>query len=104
MPSPPDALERHPYDYPWRKRFPDAYVVVGFEGGAVYAAVDSDGYWLIRDEGTLADLLDPVEDADVLARLVSVQHFDHKAAWLSSIEAERDRFDPEQRQFAPREK
>jgi hypothetical protein len=104
MPSPSDAPERHPYGYPWRKRFPDAHVVVRFEGGAVYAAVDSDGFWLIRDEGTLADLLDPVEDADVLARLVSVQHLDDKADWLSAIDAERDRFDPERRQFAPRGK
>ena len=83
---------------------PDGYVALGFEGGAVYVAVNSDGFWPIRDDGTLAEVLDPVEDADALARPVSVQHLDDKAAWLWAIDAARDRFDPERRRLAPREK
>ena len=39
-------------------------------------AADAEGaFWLIKDEGTMADLLDPVEDADLHARLVTFERF-----------------------------
>lgn len=72
-------VERHPQGYPWRERFPHARQVVGFEGGAVYEAEGEGAYWLIKDEGTMADFLDPDEDADLLASLVALERYaDHE--------------------------
>src|SRR3954468_10332765 len=36
--------------FPWRKRFPDAAIVLRAEAGAVYAADDGPNFWLTRDE------------------------------------------------------
>lgn len=49
------------------------------EGGGVYAAERDGRSWLIVDWGTLADLLDPVEDAAALEELVVVIEFDSPA-------------------------
>lgn len=68
-------VERHPFRYAWRERFPDVRPVAGFEGGAVYAAEGEGASWLIKDEGTMADFLDPDEDADLLAALVTLERY-----------------------------
>jgi hypothetical protein len=60
-------LERHPLDYDWKLRFPNHDRVHTAEGGAVYTPRGEGAWWLITDEGSLADLLDPVEDAEELA-------------------------------------
>jgi len=73
-------VERHPLRYPWHQRFPDARQVAGFEGGAVYEAEGEGAYWLIKDEGTMADFLDPEEDAGLLASLVSLERYADRAA------------------------
>jgi hypothetical protein len=69
------TVERHPFRYPWRERFPEARQVAGCKGGAVYEAEGENAYWLIKDEGTMADFLDPDEDADLLASLVSLERY-----------------------------
>jgi hypothetical protein len=74
-------IDRHPYNYPWRERFPDAEPVLRGEGGAVYAAEAEDAWWLIYDEGSMADL---VEDED-LATLVTLRRFDDRQAWVQSV-------------------
>lgn len=73
-------IERHPWGYAWRERFPYAERLAGFEGGAVYTAERDGAWWLITDEGTLADLLDHESDADILAGLVHVERFESQAA------------------------
>ena len=83
-------IERHPFRYPWRDRFPNARRVAGFEGGAMYEAEGEGAYWLIKDEGTMADFLDPDEDADLLASLVSLERYEDRDAFSSAIERLRE--------------
>jgi hypothetical protein len=84
---------RHPHDYRWRDRFPDAAPVVRGEGGALYAAVDGDGksLWLIKDEGTMADLL-PSEDLGSLVSLTRYSARRERGRWVSDAVASRQRF------------
>ena len=79
-------IERHAAGYPWRKRFPHARRVTALEGGAVYAAEGEGAYWLIKDEGTMADFLDPDEDADLLASLVALARYDDHEAFVAAVE------------------
>lgn len=81
-------IERHPIGYDWSARFPDAVLVRGFEGGAQYSAEAGGLHWLITDEGTLADLLDDTEDADLLGQLISIRAFkseDERQATLDDV-------------------
>jgi hypothetical protein len=84
--------EAHPYNYPWRQRFPDAIRIVGTEGGAVYAAEAEDGWWVITDQGTMAAYVDTDEDADLLASMVKLTRFEDEPAWRAECEAVRARF------------
>lgn len=81
------TTERHPWGYRWHERFPNAARVEAFEGGAVYAAQTDGAWWLITDEGTLADFLDDHEDADLLAQLIRIERFDDRDAWEAAIAA-----------------
>lgn len=85
------TVERHPFRDPWPDRFPGARRVAGFEGGAVYEAEGEAAFWLIKDEGTMADFLDPDEDADLLASLVSLERYDDRAARDSAADRTRRR-------------
>jgi hypothetical protein len=76
-PNPEPDVESHPHGYSWSKRFPDAWMLLGGEGEAVYAAKGEDAYWVIRDSGTMADFLDE-EDAD-LARVTLERYSSHEA-------------------------
>ncbi|MDP9377234.1 MAG: hypothetical protein M3P40_06630 [Actinomycetota bacterium] len=87
-------VERHPHEYPWRERFPHARQVVGFEGGAVFEAEGEGAYWLIKDEGTMVDFLDPDEDADLLARLVALERYANHQDFAAAIRRLRDARDP----------
>lgn len=88
------VIEALPFNYAWTKRFSDATPVAGYEGGAVYAAEGEGAFWLIQDEGTMADFLDPDEDADLLGALVKLKRFDDRAAWEAECAAVRARHDP----------
>lgn len=83
------TVERHPFDYPWEKRFPDAREVAVYEGGAVYEAEAEGAYWLIKDEGTMADFIDPEQDADLLAILVSLERYDDRDAFAAAVKRAR---------------
>jgi hypothetical protein len=78
--------EHHRYDYRWRERFPGAFAVLLLEGGAVFAAHDEIAYWLITDEGTLADFALP-EDEDMLDAMVKIERFEDEASWRAAIDA-----------------
>lgn len=58
----PDAREHLPGDTRWRERFPGAELVREMEGGAIFRAETPEGCWVILDEGTMVEFLDP-EDA-----------------------------------------
>jgi hypothetical protein len=80
-------MKEFPYNHPWRDRFPQARMVIGFEGGAVYAAEEGDKYYLILDEGTMADFLLEGKDDDLLQILVKVIEFasaDERSAYITA--------------------
>lgn len=68
-------VTKHPFQYNFRDKFPDAKMIGGFEGGAIYKATKNGKHYLIVDEGTLADILDE-DDQDLLDQLVKVIEFD----------------------------
>lgn len=82
-----ERIERHPHDYAWDKRFPDAKPVMQGEGGGVYAAEAEGAWWLITDEGTMADFLD---DEDNVGGLVSLRRFEDVHSWTQSLVEYRD--------------
>lgn len=82
-PNPPSSVTR--FAYAWRKRFPQARAVAGFEGRSVYAAESEGGFWLIKHQGTMADFLDPEQDADMLATLISLERYTSRAARDASV-------------------
>ena len=77
--------EEHPFGYDWPARFPEHVQVQVGEGWAVFSAQGEGAWWLIFDEGTLADFLDPVDDSEVLASLVRLERFDDRDAWATAI-------------------
>jgi hypothetical protein len=51
----PDALEQHPFAYRWERRFHDIRVLMRGEGSSIFSAIGEGAYWIVHDEGTLAD-------------------------------------------------
>lgn len=68
-------ITKHPFRYNYKEHFPDMKEIGGFEGGAIYKAEKDNKYYLIIDEGTLAEFLDD-DDQDVLDQLVKVIEFE----------------------------
>ncbi len=69
---PSHTTEHHPAGYDYATRFPTLRGLAGAEGGVVYTADEPDGFYVVTDEGTLADFLDD----DHNMPLVSVRRFD----------------------------
>lgn len=67
----------HPSGYKYREQFPDAIMIGGFEGGAIFQAIRDSKHYLIIDESTLSDFLDE-DDKDLLDQLVKIIEFDTK--------------------------
>jgi len=68
-------ISKHPFRYNYRELYPDAKMIGEFEGGAIYKAEKNDKYYLIIDEGTMADFLDE-DDKDLLNQLVKIIEFE----------------------------
>lgn len=68
-------ITKYPYQYNFREIFLDAIMIAGFEGGAIYKAQKDNKFYLIIDEGTMADFLDE-DDKDLLGQLVKVIEFE----------------------------
>jgi hypothetical protein len=66
---------KHPFGFNYKELYPNAKMIGGFEGGAIYKAVKDEKHYLIIDEGTLADFLDE-DDKDLLDQLVKVIEFE----------------------------
>lgn len=79
-----ERIERHRHGYPWRKRFPYAERVMLGEGGGVYSAEGEGAWWLITDEGTMADFIDDESDVD---GLIALRRFDDSHSWKQAIVA-----------------
>lgn len=98
----PDSahVERRPWNYDWRTRLPDNQRLIAIgEGSATYAAEGEGAWWIVVDEGTLADFLDPVRDADVINTLVRLQRFDDRQSWDAAIAQRQARLTPQQRRL-----
>lgn len=70
-------ISRHPFQFNFRVQFPDAKMIGGFEGGAIYRSVKNNKHYLIIDEGTLADFLDE-DDRDLLNQLIKIVEFENE--------------------------
>ncbi len=68
-------IYKHKFGFNFRELFPDSKIIGGFEGGAIYKAIKDNKYFLIIDEGTLADFLDD-DDKDLLDQLVKIIEFE----------------------------
>lgn len=73
---------KHPWNYDWAVDFPQHVHGRSWEGGGLYCAYRNGKYYLIYDEGTLADFLDGSDpsDKEVLDRLITVVEFDTEEA------------------------
>jgi hypothetical protein len=69
-------MERYPNNYPVNEFFPERRSLKGFEGGELFLAEKDGLYYLIADEGTMADFLMP-DDNDLLNKLVTIYEFDN---------------------------
>ncbi|MBK9097490.1 MAG: hypothetical protein IPM14_05050 [bacterium] len=70
-------IYKHKFGFNYRKLFPDSKMIGGFEGGAIYKASKDGKFYLIIDEGTLADFLDE-DDQDILDQLVKIIEFENE--------------------------
>ena len=68
-------LESHPNNYPINKIFPERRLLKGLEGGDLFLAEKDGLYYLIADEGTMADFLVP-DDYDLLNELITIYEFE----------------------------
>ena len=66
---------KFPLGYYFKEIYPEAKMIGGFEGGAIYKAIKDNKCYLIIDEGTMADFLDE-DDRDLLDQLVKVIEFE----------------------------
>lgn len=88
-------VEHYPWNYDLDARFPHQHRIFAFEGGCVATADAHGKFYILIDEGTMADFLlpDDPSDAEVLARLKTVMEFDmatERDATLAEIEADHE--------------
>jgi len=81
----------HPFGYKYREQFPDAKMIGGFEGGAIFQAIKDNKHYIIIDEGTLADFLDE-DDKDLLDQLVKIIEFETEEELNKYLEERSGRF------------
>ena len=84
-------ITKHPIGFNYRTLFPDAKMIGGFEGGAIYRAVKDNKHYLLIDEGTLADFLDE-DDKDLLDQLVKIIEFETEDELNNYLEERSGRF------------
>jgi hypothetical protein len=79
-----DAVKktRYPWDYDYAARFPNARMIRGFEGSAVFAA-ESPTPYLIHDQSDLGEYLEPGDPT--LEGLIIVIEFSSEAERLEYV-------------------
>ena len=70
-------IEKHPYNYDVRKRFTHLRKIEGYAGSMIYATQKDDKFYIVIDDGTLADFLTDGDPS--LDELVKVIEFDTEA-------------------------
>ena len=80
-------IEQHPAGYDWRPRFPEVQLVKRTVDVEVYLAYEDDNFWLIVDESAIAESLDPDEDEDVLATLVTIECHENTGSLLPVLQS-----------------
>jgi hypothetical protein len=72
--------KRFPSNYDIDKRFPDARLFRIWMGGGALKAEKNNKFYLIIDEGTLADFLDErdAQEQEILKELVTIIEFDNE--------------------------
>ena len=81
-PPEPDGVERHPFGYGWRERFTDIEVLKRGEGGAAYSAIGEGAFWIVTDEGAMADFLPA--DHPPRDELIGLS-YDDREAWEAAL-------------------
>lgn len=71
-------VTKHPFGFNYKDIYPDAKMIGSFEGGALYKAIKKDKYYLIIDEGTIADFLAD-DDRELLNELVKIIEFESES-------------------------
>jgi hypothetical protein len=71
-------ITKHPFGFNYKDIYPEAKMIGGFEGGAIHKATKKGKYYLIIDEGTMADFLDD-DDRDLLDELVQIIEFESES-------------------------
>ena len=69
--------KRFPFNYNVHKRFPNARLFRGWMGGCALKAEKNNKYYLVIDNGTLADFLDEEDpqELETLKKLVTIIEF-----------------------------
>jgi hypothetical protein len=75
----PYAVERYPCGYAWRSRLQDVPFSPGEKAPRHSPAVREDAFWIVHDEGTMADFL-PEDDSRRL-RLITPKRYDSRERW-----------------------
>ena len=81
----PDAVEHHPAGHSWLESMNSVEVLDRFEGGAIYAAKSDDAFWIVIDEGTLADFLPP--DDPTMSELIRLERYHGAGRWEAAVAA-----------------
>lgn len=85
QPPKPDDIEHHPAKYRWQERpFANRRTLLMGEGSVVLSATGEGSYWIIYDEGTMADFLPPGDD--LAAGLVRLHRFDSRERWQEAVD------------------
>ncbi len=80
-----ESVEHHPAGYTWSDAMIDVEVLDRFEGGAIYSARSDGAFWIVVDEGTLADFLPP--DDPTRSELIRLERYGDVGTWEAAVTA-----------------
>lgn len=80
--NPDCTMESYPAGYPYKERFGTLSNVLAADGGAVYAGDNAEGFAVITDEGTVADVIEEDIDCVTVRLFLSRQDRDAYVAQL----------------------
>ncbi|MDQ8046048.1 MAG: hypothetical protein AAGC46_16675 [Solirubrobacteraceae bacterium] len=85
-----DDIQIYPASFDWRRDFPETQLVKKTVDVEVHLAYEDDAYWVIVDESSIAESLDPSDedDAEVLKTLVRIQRHEDTSTVLPVLQAQ----------------
>mgnify|MGYP007023836002 CR=1 FL=1 len=84
-------ITKYPVGFIYKVIYPNAKLIGGFEGGAIFHAIKDNKHFLIIDEGALADFFDE-DDQDLIEQLVKVIEFENEKELNNYLEEHSGRF------------